>query len=220
MLFKMRLFARAPPANNQRQNFYIILKLIYIALFWAVTKKSTIILVESNQNLEINKIQVARHIFTWEPGVLNMAPHKNMPAYKKNQPFSLHIERIYAIYLFPVGFGNPIECHISNPLTYSHTYPIPSIPTPYLPKTILTYPIPNLRICQGALVSVIPPELKNKHRERSFFLAKECKSRVKFISVVDKKLPVRCFLFTGTVLVRCFLFTGTVPVNNLFLFGK
>ena len=59
-----------------------------MALFWAVTstKKSTMFLVESNQNLEINKIQVARHISAWEPGVLNiiLAPHKNMPAYKKS----------------------------------------------------------------------------------------------------------------------------------------
>ena len=122
MLFKMRLFARAPPANNQR--------------------------------------------------------------------------KIFLYHLFPVGFGNPIECHISNPLTYNHTYIIPSIPTPYQTYTIRTQNNPYLtlyltyskvHICQGALVSVIPPELKKKHRERSFFLAKECKSRVKFISVVDEK---------------------------------
>ena len=82
------------------------------------------------------------------------------------------------------------------PHTYSHTYPTTNLHHTY-PIPTHTYPkqsLPNLyltyskvRICQGALVSVIPPELKNKHRERSFFLAKECKSRVKFISVVDEK---------------------------------
>ena len=37
------------------------------------------------------------------------------------------------------------------------------------------------RLFAGApsLVSVIPPEVKNKHRERSLFFAKECKSWVK-----------------------------------------
>ena len=59
-------------------------------------------------------------------------------------------------------------------------------------KLYLTYS--KARICQGALVSVIPPELKNKHRERSFFLAKECKSRVKFISVVDEKCTCEVLL--------------------------
>ena len=45
-------------------------------------------------------------------------------------------------------------------------------------------------------VSVIPPEMKNKHRERSFFLAKECKFGVKNIKI----LYVRDSLFFTTLI--------------------
>ena len=75
-------------------------------------------------------------------------------------------------------------------------------PTPYLPHTYPKQPLPTLyltyskvRICQGALVSIIPPELKKKHRERSFFLAKEYKSGVKNVKI----LYVRDSLFFMTL---------------------
>ena len=50
------------------------------------TNKSTVFFVESDQNLEINKIHIARPIFAWEPGLQNMIfePHKNMPSCKKS----------------------------------------------------------------------------------------------------------------------------------------
>ena len=119
----------------REKSFYILWKPIYMALFWAETstKKSTMFLVESNQNLEINKIQVARHIFAWEPGVLNimLAPHENMPAYKK---FVLHIKRITCNLSFFSRFRK------SNRGPYFQS---PYI-LPYLPHTFHTYPIPNL----------------------------------------------------------------------------
>ena len=88
MLFKMRLFARAPPANNQRKLFLYHLKAYLYGFILSRDKyqKKYHVFSGVKSKSEINKIQVAPHISAWEPGVLNiiLAPHKNMPAYKKS----------------------------------------------------------------------------------------------------------------------------------------
>ena len=115
---------------------------------------------ESDQNLEINKIHIARPIFAWEPGLLNMIfePHKNMPACKKSAIylkywanymlfiFFLEVSEIQWSARFPISLPTPIP----NPyLPYPpHTKPTPYLPHtyPYLPKPTHTYPLPNLLV--------------------------------------------------------------------------
>ena len=48
----------------------------------------TLLLVEPDQNLGINKIHIARPIFLLVPALLNIifSSHKNLPAYKKSAP--------------------------------------------------------------------------------------------------------------------------------------
>ena len=87
-----------------------------------------------------------------------------------------------------------IRSYLPEPLREIKTY----LPDPL--REIRTYLPEPLREIRAYLpephLSVIPPEMKNKHHERSFFLAKECKFGVKNIKI----LYVRDSLFFTTLI--------------------
>ena len=107
----------------------------------------TTILVKSDPILEIKKIPLARPIFAWEPGLLNMIflSHKNMPACKKSAIyliywaiymlfiFFLEVSKIQCVAWFPIPLTTPIPTQYLSYLPHT-------IPTPFLPHT---YPIPT-----------------------------------------------------------------------------
>ena len=112
---------------------------------------------ESDQNLEINKIHIAWSIFAWEPGLLNiiLAPHNNMPACKKSAIYfkywANYILFIFFLEVSEIQWGARFPIPLTTPIP--NTYPIPLIPTPYhtyniptayLPHTYQNQPIPTL----------------------------------------------------------------------------
>ena len=102
-------------------------------------------LVEPDQNLEINKIPIARPIFAWEPGLLNimLAPHKNMPACKKSAIY-LKYKASYMLFIFFLEVSEiqwSARFSIPSPTPISTTYLPNPKPTSYLPYT---YHIPTL----------------------------------------------------------------------------
>ena len=119
---------------------------------------------ESDQNLEMNKIQIARPIFAWEPGLQNviLASHKNMPACKKYACmqksaiyfkywanymlfiFFLEVSEIQWIARFPIPLPTPIPTPYLPYLLHIKPTPYQPHTFPYLPKPTHTYPIPNL----------------------------------------------------------------------------
>ena len=106
---------------------------------------------ESDQNLEINKIHIARPIFAWEPGLLNMIlePHKNMPSCKKSANYLKYWANsslfIFFLEVSEIQWGARFPIHLTTPIPFIttpyHTY------TPYLPHTypyLQKQPIPTL----------------------------------------------------------------------------
>ena len=117
---------------------------------------------DSTKNLEINKIHIARPIFAWEPGLLNiiLKPHKNMPACKKSAIYlkywANYILFIFFLEVSEIQWGARFPIPLTTPIPTPYLLYLPhTIPTPFLPHTYpipthtyknqpITYPIPNL----------------------------------------------------------------------------
>ena len=99
---------------------------------------------ESDQNLEINKIHIARPIFAWEPGLLKMIfePHKNMPSCKKSANYLKYWANsslfIFFLEVSEIQWGARFPIHLTTPIPTPYLSYLPhTIPTPH------TYPIPT-----------------------------------------------------------------------------
>ena len=104
----------------------------------------TVNLVKSDQNLEINKIHIARPIFAWEPGLLKMIfePHKNMPSCKKSANYLKYWANsslfIFFLEVSEIQWGARFPIHLTTPIPTPYLSYLPhTIPTPH------TYPIPT-----------------------------------------------------------------------------
>ena len=139
---------------------------------------------ESDQNLEINKIHIARPIFAWEPGLQNiiLAPTKNMPACKKSAIyliywanymlfiFFLEVSKIQWVARFPITLTTPI------PTPYLPYLPH-TIPTPFLPHT---YPIPTHTYQNQPIPTLYQTYFKVRIRQGVSGTKKNCVAHLKF----------------------------------------